>query len=147
MAILTKQTSKMEFIEEKEYLKSIFLDLDFEVVEESKTTIKFKRRTYLELFFSEDNLESLRKYLAIKTEFENLHFETTLISKNYREELVDVINQRTSRMVFWRDEKFIFGNENQTEIYATIDNCSDNYVWNKLEDKNFSNYILYLLCI
>lgn len=142
MAILTKQTSKMEFTVEKDYLKSIFLNIEFEVSEETEKTIKFKRRTYLELLFSEDNLESLRKYLEIKTEFENLHFETTLISKNYREELVDVINQRTSRMVFWRDEKFIFGSENHTEIFATIDNCSDNYVWNKLENENFLNYIL-----
>lgn len=132
----------MDYSTEKDYLKSIFLKIQLEVIDETELTIRFKKRTFLELFFSEDSLKSLKKYLEIRTEFENSHLETTLISNNYREELVDVINQRTSRMVFWRDEKFIFGNESETEIFATIDNCSDNYVWNKLENEKFLNYIL-----
>ena len=132
----------MDYSTEKDFLKSIFLKIQLEVIDETEVTIRFKKRTFLELFFSEDNLKSLKKYLEIRNEFENSHLETTLISNNYREELVDVINQRTSRMVFWRDEKFIFGNESETEMFATIDNCSDNYVWNKLENDKFLNYIL-----
>ncbi|MBO6183542.1 MAG: hypothetical protein J6O88_02480 [Chryseobacterium sp.] len=132
----------MDYTLEKEYLKAIFVKQELEVTEETETSITFKRRSLLELNFPEDNLKSLKNYLEIKDEFENTHFETTLISKNYREELVDVINHITSRMIFWRDEKFLFGIESETELFATIDNCSDNYVWNKLENENFLNYIL-----
>lgn len=132
----------MNYTSEKDYLKSIFLNQELETSEETETSITFKRRTLLELNFSEDSLKSLKSYLEIKSEFENVHFETTMISKNYREELVDVINHMTSRLVFWRDEKYMFGTESETELYATIDNCSDNYIWNKLENENFLNYML-----
>ena len=142
MEILSDIIQKMDYTLEKEYLKAIFVKQELEITEETETSITFKRRSLLELNFPEDNLKSLKKYLEIKDEFENTHFETTLISKNYREELVDVINHITSRMIFWRDEKFLFGTESETELFATIDNCSDNYVWNKLENGNFLNYIL-----
>lgn len=132
----------MDYTTEKEHLKTIFLKQEFEIAEETVDSIKFKRRTFLELNFPEDNLQSLKKYLEVKSEFENLHFETTLLSKNYREELVDVINHSTSRLIFWRDEKFIFGTESETEVFASIDNCSDNYAWNKLENDNFLSYFL-----
>jgi len=132
----------MSYTSEKEYLKSIFIKEQLEVAEETENSIRFKKRTFINLYFPEENLESLKKYLDVKDEFENLHFETILISKNYREELVDVINHMTSRMIFWRDEKFVFGTENEIDLYTTIDKCSDNYVWNKLENQNFLNYIL-----
>lgn len=132
----------MSYTIEKEYLKSIFLNQGLEVAEETEITIRFKRRSLIDLYFPEENLVSLKKYLEIKEEFENLHFETTLISNNYREELVEVINHMTSRLVFWRDEKFIFGTESEVDTFTIIDNCSDNYAWNKLENENFVNYIL-----
>ena len=132
----------MDYTVEKDYLKTIFINRELEVTEETATSITFKRRSFLELNFPEDNLKSLKKYLEIKDEFERVHFETTMISKSYREELIDVINPMTSRMMFWRDEKFLFGQESETELFSTIDNCSDNYVWNKLENENFLNYIL-----
>ncbi|MGV9003922.1 hypothetical protein [Flavobacterium sp.] len=132
----------MSYTIEKEHLKSIFLNHQLEVAEETETSIRFKKRSLIDLYFPEENLESLKKYLEIKEEFENLHFETTLISKNYREELVDVINHLTSRLIFWRDEKFIFGTESEVDTFSIIDNCSDNYAWNKLENENFVNYIL-----
>lgn len=132
----------MSYTVEKEHLKSLFLSHQLEIAEETETSIRFKKRTLIDLYFPEENLESLKKYLEIKEEFENLHFETTLISKNYREELVDVINHLTSRLIFWRDEKFIFGTESNVDTYSIIDNCSDNYAWNKLENENFVNYIL-----
>jgi hypothetical protein len=132
----------MDYTTEKEYLKSILLKYQLEVAEETENSIRFKRRTLVDLHFPEDNLLSLSKYLEIKSDFENLHFETTLISRNYREDLVDVINHMTSRLILWRDERFIFGTESDVETYAIINSCSDNYAWNKLENENFLNYIL-----
>lgn len=132
----------MSYTTEKEHLKSIFLKYQLEVAEETENSIRFKRRNLIDLYFPEENLVSLREYLKVKEEFENIHFETTLISKNYREDLVDVINYMTSRLIFWRDEKFVFGTESEIDTFSTIDKCSDNYVWNKLENGNFINYIL-----
>lgn len=132
----------MKFKAEKEFLKTIFLKKDLEVAEETENSIRFKKKSIIDLYFPEENLASLKKYLEIKDQFERLHFETTLISKNYREELVDIINPMTSRLIFWREEKFIFGTESETELYATIEKCSDNYAWYNLENDNFLNYIL-----
>ncbi|WP_055437673.1 hypothetical protein [Lacinutrix algicola] len=132
----------MNYNTEKDYLKTIFLEQKLEVEEETESSIKFKRRSFLVVNFTEENLVSLKKYLENKNEFENLHFETTLISKNYREELIDVINPINSRPVFWRDEEYVFGTKNESELFATIDNCSDNYAWSKLENENFLNYFL-----
>lgn len=132
----------MSYTIEKEYLKTIFIKQQLEVAEETENSIRFKKRTLINLHFPEDNLASLKKYLEVKDEFENLHFETTLISKNYREELVDVINHMTSRMILWRDEKYVFGTENGIDLYTTIDKRSENYVWNKIENQSFLDYIL-----
>jgi hypothetical protein len=132
----------MNYNNEIEYLKGIFTKHKLEVAEETENSIKFKRRSFLEVNFTEENLVSLKKYFEEKSEFENLHFETTLISKNYREELIDVINPMNSRPVFWKEEEYLFGKKDESEIYSTIDGCSDNYAWSKLENENFLNYFL-----
>lgn len=132
----------MKFNKELDYLKEIFAKHKLEIEEETKNSIKFKRRSFLEVNFTEENLISLKKYLNEKSQFENLHFETTLISKNYREELIDVINPMSSRPVFWNEEEYLFGKKDETEIYTTIDGCSDNYAWSKLENENFLNHFL-----
>lgn len=132
----------MNYTIEKDYLKSIFSNHQLEVAEETDNFIRFKRRTIINVYFSEENLKSLKKYLEIKDDFKDIHFETTLISKNYREDLIDVINHMTSRIFFWGGNKYIFGTESETDTFSTIDECSDNYTWNKLQNENFINYIL-----
>lgn len=132
----------MSYTTEKEHLKSVFLKHQLQVAEETENSIKFNRRSLFELYFPEDNLLSLKKYLEIKDEFEDLHFETTLLSKNYREDLVDVINHMTSRLIFLHDEKFVFGIESEDDTFSIINKCSDYYAWNKIENVNFINYIL-----
>ncbi len=132
----------MNYTTEKDYLKAIFLKHQLEIEEEADNSIRFRKRSFLSVSFFEENLASLKKYLEIKDQFEIGPFETTLISKTYREELVDVINSMTSRLIFWRDEKFVFGSESEIELFASIDICSDNYAWNRLENENFLNYML-----
>lgn len=131
----------MDYKEEKDYLKKIFPEPDFSNNEE-ENAIRFKRRSILEIHFLEKHLISLKKYLKSKDEIEIINFETSLVTKNYREELVDVINHTNSRLVFWRDEKYVFGTEDKDSLYSIIDRCSDNYIWNKLGNENFRAYFL-----
>ncbi len=71
-----------------------------------------------------------------------MSFETSFISKNYREELVDGINGTASRMLFWRNEEYVFGSINEDVLYIKINECSDDYIWNKMGNEHFFNYII-----
>lgn len=137
-----EQHIKMDFTVEKEYLKNIFSPKQLEVTEETDNSLTISRRTFITISFAEEDLLSLKNYLNIRSEYENLNFETSLISKDYREELVDVINQLTFTPLFWRGEKYTFGTENDVEMYAQIDRCSNKYAWNKLENENYLEYVL-----
>jgi hypothetical protein len=132
----------MDYNVEKQFLKDIFIPKQLEVSAETDNSLTLSRRTFITISFTEEDLVSLKNYLAIKGGFENLNFETSLISKNYREELVDVINQLTFTPLFWRGEKYTFGTENEENMYAQIDRCSNEYVWNKLQNDNYLEYIL-----
>lgn len=132
----------MDYNVEKQFLKDIFIPKQLEVSEETDNTLTLSKRTFISISFMEKDLVSLKNYLAIKDEFENLNFETSLISKNYREELVDVINQLTFTPLFWRGEKYTFGTENEEDMYAQIDRCSNEYAWYKLHNDNYLEYVL-----
>lgn len=131
----------MEYSSEKEYIKKIFASKKIEVCAETDNSLELSKRTLLHISFDESDLLSLKKYLIKKNEFENINFEASLISKNYREEFVDVINHTISDTFFWGDKKYFFGSQNDENIYVIIDMCSDEYIWNKLENEIFLDYI------
>ncbi|MDO7851903.1 hypothetical protein [Hymenobacter convexus] len=129
----------MDFIEAKEQLKQGYIKAGLELSDEHGEELFFNFRSD-PLKISKEDIESYVELSNTRNSFETKPSECSIISKNYREQIVTNIHPRARLMGprFW---EFMFGDDKisedgSQEIYVKVSPCSDTFInYFRFEDK------------
>ena len=114
--------------EAKEELKQEYLKGGFTLDNETLDTLFF---TFKEdkVKISKTDIEQYSVFSNSKRGISTKPYDTSLLSKNYREQMVTISNNDgRSNNLFRRSKKLIFGDETKDELYVEISRASSNFI-------------------
>lgn len=116
----------MTFEQAKEELKQGYLKVNLELIDENNEELFFNFRSD-QFKISKADIEEYTQFAAQKSNFETQPSECSIVSKNYREQIIANLHPKARIMGprFWN---FHFGVQDGENIYVEVGQCSDIFV-------------------
>lgn len=116
----------MTFEEAKEQLKQGYINANLELIDEHAEELYFNFRSD-QFKISKSDIEEFAEFDNQKSEFETQPCECSVVSKNYREQIISGLHPR-ARMMGPRFWNYHFGVQGGENIYVEVGQCSDSFV-------------------
>jgi hypothetical protein len=116
----------MTFNEAKEELKQGYISANLELVDEHAEVLFFNFRSD-QFRISKTDIQEYAEFANLKADFETHPCECSIVSKNYREQIISNLHPR-ARMLGSRFWNYHFGVQDNENIYVEVGQCSDTFV-------------------
>lgn len=116
----------MTFEEAKEELKQGYIKVNLELTDEHAEELFFNFRSD-QFKISKADIEEYNQFATQKSDFETQPSECSIVSKNYREQIIANLHPR-ARMMGPRFWNFHFGVQDGESLYVEVGQCSDTFV-------------------
>ena len=115
----------MTFEEAKEELKQGYIKVGFELVDEHGEELFFHFRSE-QFKISKHDIDEYLHFFPKKADFETQPSECSIVSKNYREQIISSLHPRKSTILRFQNHQF--GVQNGENLYVEVGECSDTFV-------------------
>lgn len=132
----------MTFDQAKKELQMGFARHDIEVFPSPNSGIFFRLTRGNSFEINNAEIESYREVRSQAKEYYHAPVETSLLSKSYREQLVQFLHPLRERFLPPKDLQLIFGNPTSHEPYVEISQASDFFIWSNLFNEAFFDLII-----